>query len=429
MKHKRRLALLLAAACLLSACGVAPAGVDELLRAPQLTGEQSQVQKALIAYLGEAPQLKYPIQAADGGALSPFIFGDWDGNGVSDAAVFYVSAAKGQNVHLAVLEQGQGGWAVTQEKEGLATAVESIATAEMQTTGGTQLLVGYMGASGEKYLAVYSYKDQTLTEVSHMPYSQYELRDLTGSGGMDLVIVGPESGEQLQLQLLTVQDGQFHETQSNLLLNPQFTSCEGLYSSLGNDGSYYLIVDGQTGSASSLASTILHYDGRLQQLEEFTPIMEDDFYSATQRYSALLKSQDIDGDGAVEIPRQIDSGGLGGLTVNRLTFVSWTDYTNEDEPEKSFGVADLEYGYYLALPPEWKGQVMVTDGEEADSWQVRSREDGEELYLTVRVVAPSVQGGAYFRLGNIGAQKVQARISTAHLGIEATDLTRSFLVL
>ena len=63
MRWIRRLCLALAAACLLSGCSMAPAGVDELLRAPQLTGEQSQVQKALTAYLGEAPQLKYPTQS------------------------------------------------------------------------------------------------------------------------------------------------------------------------------------------------------------------------------------------------------------------------------------------------------------------------------------------------------------------------------
>ena len=33
-------------------------GVEDLLRAPQFSGQTNQVQKALTAYLGESPQLK-----------------------------------------------------------------------------------------------------------------------------------------------------------------------------------------------------------------------------------------------------------------------------------------------------------------------------------------------------------------------------------
>ena len=224
----------LAAACLLAGCSAAPAGVEDLLRAPQLDGQQNEVEKALIAYLGETPQMKYPTTGEN---LSPFVFDDWDGDGTTDAAALYVSTAKGQNVHLAVLESVNGEWVVTQEREGLSTSVESIETASLRGAEGTQLLVGYAAASGEKYLAVYSYQNETLSEVFHQSYSQYELRDISGSGGNDLVIIGPESESGLQLQMLTAQDGQFIPVMPPLAVGNQFTSCEGLYTSKGDDGS------------------------------------------------------------------------------------------------------------------------------------------------------------------------------------------------
>ena len=329
----------LAAACLLAGCSAAPAGVEDLLRAPQLDGQQNEVEKALIAYLGETPQMKYPTTGEN---LSPFVFDDWDGDGATDAAALYVSTAKGQNVHLAVLESVNGEWVVTQEREGLSTSVESIETASLRGAEGTQLLVGYAAASGEKYLAVYSYQNETLSEVFHQSYSQYELRDISGSGGNDLVIIGPESESGLQLQMLTAQDGQFIPVMPPLAVGNQFTSCEGLYTSKGDDGSYYLILDGQTGNANSLASMILYYDARQQQLVTYHPITVEDLFTATQRYSSLLKSQDIDSDGAVEIPTQLDGEGMENLAVNRLSFVAWMDYTTEYEQVKSFGVADLE---------------------------------------------------------------------------------------
>lgn len=411
-----------AAVCCLAGCGAAPAGVEDLLRAPQLDGQQNQVEKALVAYLGETPQMKYPTT---GDNLSPFVFDDWDGDGDTDAAALYVSSAKGQNVHLAVLESVDGQWVVTQEREGLSTSVESIETASLRGAQGTQLLVGYAAASGEKYLAVYSYQDETLNEVFHQAYSQYELRDISGSGGNDLVIIGPETESGLQLQMLTAQDGQFIPVMPPLAVGNQFTSCESLYTSRGDDGSYYLILDGQTGSANTLASMILYYDARQQQLVTYHPITVENLFTATQRYSSLLKSQDIDDDGTVEIPVQLDGAGMENLAVNRLSFVAWMDYTTEYDQVKSFGVADLEYGYYLRLPDEWQGQVLLTDGDEADSWQVRSA-DGETLLLTVRVVDPNAQSGGYFQLGNLGAQKVQARIGAQGENVQSGELIRGF---
>lgn len=416
---RAKIAAIVALAGLLAACGGTPTGVEELLRAPQLSGQQNQVEKALIAYLGETPQMKYPTTGEN---LSPFVFDDWDGNGTIDAAVLYVSSAKGKNVHLAVLEMRDGAWTVTQEREGLSTAVESIETAALRGAEGTQLLVGYTSGAGEKYLAVYSYQDETLSEVFHQPYAQYELRDLSDSGGSDLVIIGPESESGLQLQMLTAQDGQFIPVMPPLAVGNQLISCEGLYTSRGNDGSMYLVLDGQTGSANTMASLILYYDARQQQLVTYHPITVEDVFTATQRYSTLLKSQDIDNDGAVEIPVQLDGAGMENLAANRLSFVAWMDYTTEYRQEKCFGVADLEYGYFVRLPDAWKGRILLTDGDEPDSWQVRSA-DGESLYLTVRVVQPNVPAGGYFQLGNMGAQKVQA-----YLGADQQDVRSSWLI-
>ena len=81
MKH---LALCGALAALLAAllAGCSAAGdVETLLRAPQLSGESAALQKALNNYLGGSATLKYP---ASGDFLSPFAFGDWDGDGTDE---------------------------------------------------------------------------------------------------------------------------------------------------------------------------------------------------------------------------------------------------------------------------------------------------------------------------------------------------------
>ena len=60
--------------------------VEELLRAPKLSGDYGDVQTALNDWLGESAQLKYPMQ---GDLLSPFLLQDLDG----EQDVFYVRQA------------------------------------------------------------------------------------------------------------------------------------------------------------------------------------------------------------------------------------------------------------------------------------------------------------------------------------------------
>ena len=77
---RKQLAALLPAAALLAGCSAA-GDVETLLRAPQLSGESAALQKALNSYLGGSATLKYP---ASGDFLSPFAFGDWDGDGTDE---------------------------------------------------------------------------------------------------------------------------------------------------------------------------------------------------------------------------------------------------------------------------------------------------------------------------------------------------------
>ena len=118
-----------AAALLLAGCS-AGTDVETLLRAPQLSGESAALQRALNSYLGASATLKYP---SSGDFLSPFAFGDWDGDGTDEAAVLYTADSAGSNVSLAVLEPtGENSWQVSQTVEGLSSEVETFSAAHLR---------------------------------------------------------------------------------------------------------------------------------------------------------------------------------------------------------------------------------------------------------------------------------------------------------
>ena len=127
----KKIAALLLVPVLLAGCSAA-GDVETLLRAPQLSGESAALQKALNNYLGGSATLKYP---ASGDFLSPFAFGDWDGDGTDEAAVLYTTDTTSSNVWLAVLEPtGESSWRVSRVVEGLTSEVQSFSSTFTRTS-------------------------------------------------------------------------------------------------------------------------------------------------------------------------------------------------------------------------------------------------------------------------------------------------------
>ena len=111
-----------------------------------------------------------------------------------------------------------------------------------------------------------------------------------------------------------------------------------------------------------------------------------------------------------------------------MDFILWMDYTSA-QPRKSFGLLDEELGFYLELPMEWYGILMLTDGPEEDSVELRSQ-DGSQLYLTVRVTSIADRTPGWTRLGVVSSRLVQAQFGPdVQLMDQLYRLSRSFYIL
>ena len=207
MNRTRRLRLVLCTLLCVLLCScqtLLPANekaqVEELLRAPKLSGDYGALQTALNDWLGESAQLKYPIQ---GELLSPFVLQDLDGDGQQDAAVLYTTAQTA-NVCVAILQRDNAGsWQVRQSVEGLAETVENVSLAQLQDTDSCQLVVGYTAAQNAHYLAVYSYQNGTLSTILEQQYEQYLVENITGGSSQDLILMSTQEDGSVQIELLT----------------------------------------------------------------------------------------------------------------------------------------------------------------------------------------------------------------------------------
>ena len=412
---KRRSFLLLTAcgaASLLTGCGlplVENVQVEELLRAPTLSGDYGALQTALNSWLDESAQLKYPMQ---GDLLSPFLLQDLDGDGQQDAAVLYTTAQT-SNVCIAFLRRNAAGeWQVVQSIEGLADTVDNVGLAHLQDGSAAQLVVGYLASQGDSYLAVYSYENGHVTAILEQSYEKYLVEDITGGGNQDLILMSTLEDGGVQIELLTVdKEGSFQQVAVMGLSADRFSGCASVAAGVGADGRHYLVLDGWTGiSGNNLASVLLYFDEDTQQMVPADQISTEKLYTASLRNVPSLVSQDLDGDGIVEIPTQPDEAGLLNMSQSRrMDFIVWMDYTSP-QPEKSFGLLDEETNCYIELPGEWEGNLMLTDSTEVkDAIELRTV-DENKLVLTVRQVPAGTSASGWTRLGTVASSQMQAKL-------------------
>lgn len=384
--------------------------VEELLRAPKLSGDYGDVQTALNDWLGESAQLKYPMQ---GELLSPFLLQDLDGDGRQDAAVLYTTA-QSSNVCIAILQKDDADiWHVRQNVEGLADTVESVGLAQLQPGDATQLVVGYTAAQGDHYLAVYSYTDGVLSTILEQQYQQYLVEDITGGGNQDLILMSTLEDGGVQIELLTVdKEGSFQQVAVMGLSANRFAGCASVAAGVGADGRHYLVLDGWTGiSGNNLASVLLRFDEDTQQMVPADQISTEKLYTASLRNVPSLVSQDLDGDGIVEIPTQPDEAGLLNMSQSRrMDFIVWMDYTSP-HPEKSFGLLDEETNCYIELPMEWEGNLKLTDSEQYDGAVELRTVDEDQLIMTLRLVRTTSSLKGWTRLGIVASRQMQAKLA------------------
>ena len=420
-KYLRRVCILfgMLLCLLLAGCSMPgePVQVEELLRAPRLSGDYGDIQTALNDWLGESAQLKYPLQ---GDLLSPFLLQDLDGDGRQDAAVLYTTA-KSSNVCIAILQRDStDAWQVRQNVEGLADTVENVRLAQLQPGNAVQLVVGYMAAQGDHYLAVYSYENGELATILEQQYEQYLVEDITGGGNQDLILMSTLEDGGVQIELLTVdKEGSFQQVAVMGLSANRFAGCASVAAGMGADGKHYLVLDGWTGiSGNNLASVLLHFDEDTQQMVPASQISTERLYTASLRNVPGLVSRDLDGDGIVEIPTQPEEAGLLNMSQGRrMDFIVWMDYTSS-HPEKSFGLLDEETNCYIELPMEWEGNLKLTDSEQYDGAVELRTVDEDQPVMTLRLARTTASSKGWTRLGMVASRQWQAKLGE---DVEITD--------
>ena len=368
----KRLTACAAAAVLLSGCTSINFSVDNLLAAPKLTAEQSEIHEALIAAVGNNLTLKYPKNGAN---RSAYVIADIDEEPGDEALVFYEytgSETNDDGLRVNLLDKDENGkWQSVKEIAGAGTDVDKVIIAKMGADNHTNVLVGYQTLSGEeKALEIYSYFGGSFGRIGTSSYSVLETIDVDSDGANELVTIRRQTNTETGLttstaSLLTLNkttDEEGKEVDA-VTLTQSIEMCDNVSSyarALAGrvaDGRNALYVDA-VDAEGMLHTELVYY--RYSALQNPMQIRSEKLIPLCTRPYGYY-SADIDNDGIIEIPvtRPL-TGYESAPPEEQLVLTSWTHYVDFYELQEVYsGYYAVSDGYTFVFPGRWADSVTV----------------------------------------------------------------------
>lgn len=360
--------LLSAAAMIFTGCSPVNFGVDNLLAAPKLTEEQSEIHQALISSVGNNITLKYPRNGAN---RSAYVIANIDDEETDEALVFYEYTGTGgveNGLRVNVLDKDSDGkWYSVKEIAGAGTEVDQVIISPVGHGNQIDVLVGYQNISGDdKTLEIYNYRDGDFSRIGVDFYSVLEAFDINSDGYNELITiqksVNQDSGQTTaKAALLEMQNGEITKGE-------EIDMCDNVLSYAASktgrilDGRNAIYIDGVTASGE-LQTEVVYY--RYSALQNPMQQRSEKLLPMCTRPAGYY-SADVDDDGVVEIPSTKPMLGYeNAVAEEQLLMTTWSVYKDFYNLEEKFsGYYAISDGYAMMFPSRWADQITVKKDSE-----------------------------------------------------------------
>lgn len=350
--------------CALMLCGCSAGGsIENLLTAPKLNAEQSQIYQALTNSVGGGVKLRYP---RGGDYRSAFILKNIDDEPSDEALVFYESQSvqSGESsLRLKLLDRNsQGEWAAVYDLACVGSDVESISFATLGNSADIDIIVRYsMLNQIEKAFSVLNYVDGALVELFSSAYACLEVIDLNNDGLDELLAVVTDKTTQTSSASLFANGENGFEKLSETTLGGGAVDYVSVAKGLLDEKTTAVFLDYSRGSGQYGTDVVYCYGSRLinpdtagvsspsAQLSRFT-----------NDYTAEIYSTDIDGDGFIEIPATQALPGYETLTrPEQLCAVTWHTIRDDKIVQEYYTYYSSKNRFALIFPNRWQGFVSA----------------------------------------------------------------------
>ncbi|MGN0453143.1 MAG: hypothetical protein ACI4GZ_05005 [Ruminococcus sp.] len=360
MKNKILILLLtVLMAVTLSGCDSITLNVSELMHPPKATGENAAIQELIDSYAGKGYTLKYPQNGTHRSAITSF---DIDADNTDEAVAFYLPAGEAQTVHIIIMDTVDGDWVVIGDHPSKSSTVDRLMFTDLDGDGISEITVGWSTYNAlVNDLSVYLVNGSESQEVtSASTYSNILQGDFREQGKEELLLISLYTADRpASASLVTLNDTKnsiysIAETDfdGDVISLAKVQTGEVFYSQFG------AVIDGVNASGT-YNTQIFYYSGYYDSLVRVSFTGDAPDNQAVRNYAVL--SEDIDGDGIIEIPNafkmNIDQTQTDAVPA---ALVYWCEYTADGSLEINTKAAtSLVYGFYFFVPDSWEGKFTA----------------------------------------------------------------------
>lgn len=387
---KRLAALALGTALCLTQTGCSFSGLDaqNLMSPPRANREQ----QGIYELLQEDRQELTFVYPKRGEHRSAIIMRDWTGDGVSDALGF-VALDKGVEAYF--LERQNNSWRTAASFKNTATQVDLVCFGDLNGDGKEDVLIGWGSAAGTTgrtaAVSAYLYQDGNVTEYPLGTYGEMTVTDLDGDGisevfTVDKYLAAEEEGAEPLPALARIyawRDNALYElctaSADNSITN--YTSIQ--FGKLNRELPG-VAVDGSKADGS-MTTQVFYLENGL--LKNGPPGVNTETYQNpfSRSSAAVFLSQDINGDGLLEIPVATRLPGLPeGVVLDSTSYVvEWSNFqAPSDYAPALTTLMNLGENYWFPLPGALEGKISTSNNTTTRTvtyTEVVNGEDGSQL--------------------------------------------------
>ena len=379
------------AVVMLCSCSGPQFGVNELITPPRLTAQQSEIYDAIELAVGtDAFKFRYPRR---GKHLSACVFHDLDHDGDEEAIVFYELTVNGATSDwMSILDEDQNGWKSRNQIPGEGGEIDFVDFAPVEDEGQSNIIVGWNISGQEGNICkIYRYDNNSASLSFEGEYDEIMIQDVDDNGLDELLLCTHNRTRSAVMSLIKYRAGRIVKT-SEVDLPSAMTGYEKLsYGKLTN-GLSAVFADIYLGD-SEMTTFVAAVDSRRSVISEL--LSEDiGIYESFDRPVPTLCSEDVNGDGLIDIPISVLMPGYEELREQQPLYLTEYKTVKEGELETANAyIVNFGAGYQFRIPAEWKDKVTVKRLSDANEWSFcifnKSLHESTTELLRIRVISPS----------------------------------------
>ncbi len=335
MKGKARvIALALLVAILGTGCAAADA--ERLYALPRMADEYVHLEELIAQRIRDGGEYAAPVGGSNRQSIQ---LRDLDGDGTDEAVAFLADSSHTPNV--CVYRQGEdGSYYLFVAIEGAGSSVSSVEYADLNGSGGQELVISWQIGGGLRLLSVYSLGPDAQTQILNEDSSEFVICDLDDDGREELLnLSAAAGGVRTMTRYVFAEDGSAETSEA--LLSEGITEVLRMRTGYLSDGVRALFVESRWGEDELITDVFTAGADGLENItlsgRRSNTLREADAYAA-----------DINADRAMEIPES--SGDV----------LDW--YALDSAGRRTAVLSsyhDFENGWYLILPDSMRAGTLT----------------------------------------------------------------------